>query len=163
MSYRTVLVLRHTIPEKYQVRWTLLNYLSNVCSACHKMRLHRKFIHCRILAMGMAEGCCQKIYQKIHIDQVMDGIANHCMDLERLEVGWDMETLRFSDRSSKSIDLVRVHCPRLQCLALNDGKYFELVKSNFVRADRMTVVRTTTNCRVTNIYLISFYNDLMFN
>ncbi|KAG1708486.1 putative F-box/LRR-repeat protein C02F5.7 [Nymphon striatum] len=117
----------------------------------------------KILVMGMPEGCCQKIHQKIHIDQLMDGIANNCLHLERLEIGWDMETLRFSDRSSKSIDLCRVKCLKLRCLALNDGKYFELVKSNFVRADRTTVVRTTTNCRVTNLYLLLFYKDLLFN
>ena len=45
----------------------------------------------------------------------------------------------------------------------SDGKYYETVKANFERADRRTVVRTVTNCRVTNCYLLSYYRDLLFN
>ena len=45
----------------------------------------------------------------------------------------------------------------------SDGKYYEVVKSNFERADRFTVVRTSTTCKVTNAYLLSHYNDLLFN
>ena len=45
----------------------------------------------------------------------------------------------------------------------SDGKYYEVVKSNFERADRSTVVRTSTTCKVTNAYLLSHYNDLLFN
>ncbi|XP_076317313.1 uncharacterized protein LOC143229204 isoform X4 [Tachypleus tridentatus] len=117
----------------------------------------------KILVMGMPEGCCQKIHQKIHIDSLIDSIANNCIPLERLEIRWDPDTLRFSDRSSKAIDSIRVKCLRLRCLVLSDGKYFELVKSNFERADRHTVVRTTTNCQVTLVYLLLFYKDLLFN
>ncbi|XP_076308269.1 uncharacterized protein LOC143223757 [Tachypleus tridentatus] len=117
----------------------------------------------KILVMGMPEGCCQKIHQKIHVDSLMDGIANNCDQLERAEIRWDQDTLRFSDRSSKAIDSIRVKCLRLKSLVLSDGKYFELVKSNFERADRHTVVRTTTNCQVTLVYLLMFYKDLLFN
>lgn len=117
----------------------------------------------RILVAGMATGCCKKIHQKIHIDSMLDAIANNCPEIERLEIGWDSETLRFSDRSSKAIDTVRVKCLRLRCLVLCDGKYFELVKSNFDRADRHTLVRSTTNCRVSLVYLLSCYKDLVFN
>lgn len=113
--------------------------------------------------MGMPEDCCPKISQKIHVDSLMESIANNCPGLERLEIRWDADTLRFSDRSSKAIDLVRVKCLRLKCMTLADGKYFELVKSNFSRADRATVVRTTTNCRVTLCYLLLYYKDLLFN
>lgn len=45
----------------------------------------------------------------------------------------------------------------------SDGRYYEVVKANFERADRMTVVRTLTNCRVSNYYLLSNYKDLIFN
>lgn len=114
--------------------------------------------------MGQPEDCCPKISQKIHVDSLMESIANNTSaSLERLEIRWDADTLRFSDRSSKAIDLVRVKCLRLKCMTLADGKYFELVKSNFTRADRATVVRTTTNCRVTFCYLLSYYKDLLFN
>jgi hypothetical protein len=55
--------------------------------------------------MGMPEGCCQKIHQKIHIDSLIDSIANNCPQIERIEARWDSETLRFSDRSSKAVGL----------------------------------------------------------
>lgn len=48
-------------------------------------------------------------------------------------------------------------------MVLNDGRYYELVKANFERADRMTVVRNTTCCRVSAYYLLQNYNDLVFN
>lgn len=119
--------------------------------------------HARILMMGMPEGCCPKVHSKIHADGLVDCIATNCSKLERLEMRWDPETLRFSDKSQKAIDALRVHCLNLKSLVLSDGKYFELVKANFERADRMTVVRTTTNCRVTIWYLLSFYKDLCVN
>lgn len=133
----------------------------------------------------MPEGCCQKIHQKIHIDSLIDSIANNCANIERLEIRWDPETLRFSDRSNKAVDSIRLKCLRLRCWCLSDGKYFEMVissynnlltivktikfflviqvKSNFERADRAKVVRSTTNCRVTLVYLLSHYRDLIFN
>lgn len=116
----------------------------------------------KILVIGMPIGCCQKIQQKIHIDALIDAIANKCQDIQRLEVTWDAETLRFSDRSSKAVDLIRLKCLNLNCWVLSDGKYFELVKSNFERADRRTVVRSSINCRVTLVYLLTQYKDLIF-
>ncbi|RWS30711.1 F-box/LRR-repeat protein 20-like protein [Leptotrombidium deliense] len=121
------------------------------------------FKHMKILIMGMPEGCCQKVQSKVHIDSLMDGIANNCPYMERIEARWDSETLRFSDRSSKAVDAIRIKCPRLRSLTLSDGKYFEMVKSNFERADRLTVVRSITNYMVTLVYLLHFYKDLIFN
>lgn len=116
----------------------------------------------KILVMGMSVGCCQKIHQKIHIDSLIDAIANRCQHIQRLEVSWDSETLRFSDRSSKAVDLIRLKCLELGCWVLSDGKYFEMVKSNFERADRRTVVRSSINCRVTLVYLLMHYRNLVF-
>lgn len=113
--------------------------------------------------MGIAEDCCPKVIAKIHIDQFIDYIAQSCPNLERVEIRWDQETLRFSDKSSKFIDILRVKCLRLRSLVLSDGQYFELVKSNFERADRMTVVRTTTNCKTTLVSQLSCYRQLLFN
>lgn len=48
----------------------------------------------------------------------MDGIANSCPNLERLELRWDPENLRFSDKSQKAIDILRVKCLKLKCLVL---------------------------------------------
>lgn len=45
----------------------------------------------------------------------------------------------------------------------SDGRYYETVKANFERADRITVVRTTTCCRVSPYHLLRNYNDLIFN
>ena len=111
----------------------------------------------------MPEGCCQKVQSKVHIDSLIDAIASHCPAMERMEARWDPETLRFSDRSSKAVDAIRIKCPRLRCLVLSDGTYFEMVKSNFERADRISVVRSTVNCSVTMVYLLHFYKDLIFN
>lgn len=116
----------------------------------------------KMLVMGMPVGCCLKIQQKIHIDGLIDAIANRCNQIERLEVSWDCETLRFSDRSSKAVDLIRLKCTKLKCLVLSDGKYFEMVKSNFERADRRTVVRSSINSRVNLVYLLNHYNNLIF-
>lgn len=76
---------------------------------------------------------------------------------------WDPENLRFSDKSQKAIDLLRVKCLKLRCMVLSDGRYYELVKANFERADRTTVVRNTTCCRVSAYHLLQNYNDLVFN
>ncbi|CAH2059606.1 unnamed protein product, partial [Iphiclides podalirius] len=113
----------------------------------------------KILIMGTQE----RLGINIHVDQLMDGIANSCPNLERLELRWDPENLRFSDKSQKAIDILRVKCLKLKCLVLSDGRYYEIVKANFERADRTTVVRTSTNCRVSNYYMLSNYKDLIFN
>ena len=57
----------------------------------------------------------------------------------------------------------RLRCPYLKSLTLSDGEYYELVKSNFERADRMKVVRTTTNYTTSIVSLLTNYNDLLFN
>lgn len=62
------------------------------------------FLVIRVLVMGMPTGCCKKITAKIHVDGIFDNLANNCPDLRRLEIGWDSETLRFSDKSSKVSD-----------------------------------------------------------
>lgn len=113
----------------------------------------------KILIMGTQE----RLGVNIHVDQLMDGIANNCPNLERLELRWDPENLRFSDKSQKAIDILRVKCLKLKCLVLSDGRYYEIVKANFERADRTTVVRTSTNCRVSNYYVLSNYKELIFN
>ena len=68
----------------------------------------------RILIMGTTE----RIGVNIHVDQLMDGIANCCPKLERIELRWDPENLRFSDKSQKTIDVLRVKCLKLRCLIL---------------------------------------------
>ncbi|OXA45785.1 F-box/LRR-repeat protein 7 [Folsomia candida] len=113
----------------------------------------------KILVMGTMD----RLSTKIHVDQLMDTIAHNCAILERLELRWDPEALRFSDKGQKAIDIIRVRCLKLSCLVLTDGRYYEIVKANFDRADRNTVVRTTTNCRVSTSYLLNFYKELLFN
>ncbi|KRT86353.1 F-box domain-containing protein, partial [Oryctes borbonicus] len=96
----------------------------------------------KILVMGTQE----RLGVNILVDQLMDSIANHCPSVERIELKWDPENLRFSDKSQKAIDTLRVKCLKMKCLVLSDGRYYEIVKANFERADRLTVVRTITNC-----------------
>ncbi|XP_011177631.1 F-box/LRR-repeat protein 7 isoform X2 [Zeugodacus cucurbitae] len=113
----------------------------------------------KIIVMGTAE----KLGVNIHVDQLMDTIASSCGNLERLELRWDPDNLRFSDKSQKAIDVLRVKCLKLRCMVLSDGRYYETVKANFERADRVTVVRTTTCCRVSPYHLLRNYNELIFN
>ncbi|EYC41194.1 hypothetical protein Y032_0578g232 [Ancylostoma ceylanicum] len=117
----------------------------------------------RVIVMGIAEDCCAKVAAKIHIDQFIDCIAQNCPRLTRLEIRWDDDTLRFSDKSSKFIDVLRMKCLMLHSIVLSDGQYYELVRSNFERADRMSVVRTTEMCRTGLLHCSRFYNQLLFN
>ena len=55
---------------------------------------------------------------EVLVDQLVDCIAHNCSELERLELRWDAETLRYSDKSQKAIDMLRVRCLRLHCLVL---------------------------------------------
>ncbi|XP_045608130.1 F-box/LRR-repeat protein 2 isoform X2 [Procambarus clarkii] len=117
----------------------------------------------RILRMGLSENLAYRMMGKIHVDGLLDNIATYGQNMERLEISWDPDSLRFSDKSQKAIDTMRVRCLRLKCLVLADGKYYEIVKANFERADRTTVVRTSTNCCVSIVYLLTHYKDLIFN
>ncbi|VDM46372.1 unnamed protein product [Toxocara canis] len=103
------------------------------------MNMIPKLRNIRVLVMGIAEDCCPKVIAKIHIDQFIDCIAQNCPQLSRLEIRWDDETLRFSDKSSKFIDVLRMKCLKLHSMVLSDGQYYELIRSNFERADRMSV------------------------
>ncbi|KHJ98580.1 hypothetical protein OESDEN_01435 [Oesophagostomum dentatum] len=53
----------------------------------------------RVIVMGIAEDCCAKVAAKIHVDQFIECIAQNCPRLTRLEIRWDDDTLRFSDKS----------------------------------------------------------------
>lgn len=63
-------------------------------------------------------GTNERLGVNILVDQLMDGIASNCPGLERIELRWDPENLRFSDKSQKAIDTLRVKCLKLKCLAL---------------------------------------------
>lgn len=63
-------------------------------------------------------GTQERLGVNILVDQLMDGIASNCLRLERLELRWDPENLRFSDKSQKAIDTLRVKCLKLKCLCL---------------------------------------------
>jgi len=117
----------------------------------------------RILVCGTANGWFLKMSTKVHVDQIMICLSQKCPRLERLEMQWDPDTLRYSENSSKFIDMLRMRCPSLRSLTLSDGEYHEMVKSNFERADRKTCVRTTTNYTTSIVSLLSSYKDLMFN
>ncbi|GAU92075.1 hypothetical protein RvY_04208-2 [Ramazzottius varieornatus] len=118
----------------------------------------------KILIMGTGKiVTITRVSSKIHVDQIIDCVAVNCPQIERLEIRWDPETLRFSDKSSKFIDTLRVKASKLRSLTLSDGEYFELVKSNFERAHRRAIVRTTVNCSTTILPLLPYFKDLRFN
>jgi len=118
-----------------------------------------KLFNAKILVMGTSEN----ITTKIHVDHMIDGLAKYCSKLERLEFRWDNETLRFSDKNQKAIDLLRTKCLNLKALVLCDGKLYEIMKGNFERADRRSVIRTSVNSRVTIHYLLQDFDQLLFN
>lgn len=57
----------------------------------------------------------------------------------------------------------RIRCADLQSVTLADGGYYEMVKSNFDRADRQRVVRATTSYSTSTVSLLRQYNELLFN
>lgn len=117
----------------------------------------------RICVLGTANGWFLRMQSRVHVDQIVEAFAQYCGRLQRLEIQWDPDTIRFSDKSNKFIDHIRLRCPFLKSLTLSDGEYYELVKSNFERADRRKVVRTTTNYTTSIVSLLNNYNDLLFN
>jgi hypothetical protein len=64
----------------------------------------------RTVCMGVAEDCCAKVTAKIHVDQFVDCMANNCQKVRRMEIRWDDGTLRFAEKSSKFIDVLRMKC-----------------------------------------------------
>jgi len=114
-----------------------------------------KLVNARILVMGTAEA----ITTKIHVDHMIDSLAKFCPKLERLEFRWDNDTLRFSDKNQKAIDLLRTKCLSLKSMVLCDGKLYEIMRGNFERADRRSVIRTTVNSKVTIHYLLANYEE----
>ncbi|KAL5021961.1 hypothetical protein ScPMuIL_001116 [Solemya velum] len=117
----------------------------------------------RICILGTANGWFLKIQSKIHVDQIVEAFAQNSPKLERLEIQWDPDTIRFSDKSNKFVDHIRLRCPLLRSFTLSDGEYYEMAKSNFERADRLKVVRTTTNYNTTCTSLLPCFKDLLFN
>lgn len=82
-------------------------------------------------------GTAEKLGVNIHVDQLMDTIASNCGNLERLELRWDPDNLRFSDKSQKAIDILRVKCLKLRCMVLRwvrHSFYFSISTSilNFI-------------------------------
>ena len=68
-----------------------------------------------------------------------------------------------TNRSCIILSHFRIRCPQIRSFTLSDGEYYEMVKSNFERSDRMTVVRTTTNYTTNLVGLLTHYKDLLFN
>lgn len=87
--------------------------LINLPKAVNCLWLNLIFIF-RILIMGTQE----RLGVNILVDQLMDTIARNCVNVERLELRWDPDNLRFSDKSQKAIDTLRVKCLKLKCLCL---------------------------------------------
>lgn len=113
--------------------------------------------------MGVQDDCCPKVLSKVTIDPIMDTIATNCSKVKEIEARWESDTLRFSDKSSKFIDILRAKCKRLDTLILRDGRYFEMVKANYLRADRATVARQLSCNKLSLVPFLQKYHDLMFN
>lgn len=61
----------------------------------------------RICVLGSPDGWFFKYNTRVHVDQVLHAFALNCPNLTALEIQWDPETLRFSDKSRKFIDRLR--------------------------------------------------------
>ena len=57
--------------------------------------------------MGTPYGWFKRISTRIHIDQIIESFAVNCSFLERLEIQWDPETIRFNENSRKFVDHIR--------------------------------------------------------
>ena len=55
--------------------------------------------------------------------------------------------MRFSDKNQKAVDLLRTRCLKLKCLVLSDGRLYEIMRGNFERADRRSVIREVSQWR----------------
>lgn len=52
---------------------------------------------------------------------------------------------------------------QLKSLVLSDGEYYEMVRGNFERAERFSVVRTTQMCITSLVERLCHFKDLLFN
>ena len=68
--------------------------------------------------MGMLLDCAGRMQCKISVDQLTDVLAKYGCQLERLEMSWGPDIVRFSDKSQKAIDFLRTRCLNLKCLVL---------------------------------------------
>ncbi|XP_067950564.1 F-box/LRR-repeat protein 2-like [Watersipora subatra] len=117
----------------------------------------------RIVSLGQCHGWFYGNLARVHIDQIINAIATYNRKLVRLEIQWDPDTIRYSDKSSKFIDLLRMRCSNLRTVALADGGYYEMFRSNFDRAERPQVVRPTNQYKTSIISQLNDYNQLLFN
>ncbi|CAF0803134.1 unnamed protein product [Didymodactylos carnosus] len=174
LSNARALDLSNTVNLNFEVVFTLLKHharhLQGICYAGNPKVTEQFWTntikhmkHIKIIVMGTSNGWFKKISTRIHVDQILEACATECQKLERLEIQWDEETLRWNENSSKFIDHVRIRCTKLQSLVLSDGEYYEVVKSNFERADRSRVVRTTTTYQTSIVSLLRYFNELRFN
>ena len=62
--------------------------------------------------------CASRMTSKIQIDQLTDCISKCIPLIERLEMSWDGDIIRYSDKSQKAIDTLRVRCLKLKSLVL---------------------------------------------
>ena len=70
------------------------------------------------MKFGMFMDCASRMTSKIQIDQLTDAISRFNPTIERVELSWDSETIRYSDKSQKAIDTLRVRCLKLKSLVL---------------------------------------------
>ncbi|RTG90100.1 uncharacterized protein DC041_0010356 [Schistosoma bovis] len=142
---------------------TVIPYLGAIKYGFHSLLLRNIYLFGWVCVLGASHGWFYKYNTRVHIDKILESFAGYCPNLEALEIQWDPDTIRFSDKSRKFIDRIRIKCPRLKSLTLSDGKYYEMVKGNFERAECPRVVRTTTTYITSIISLLKRYKDLRFN
>ena len=100
---------RHDIAERLLklVLNTINQLLQKIFILCLYQQSYVNVFIFRICVLGTANGWFLKIQSRVHIDQIIEALAQNCPKMMRCEIQWDPDTIRFSDKSSKFIDHIR--------------------------------------------------------
>ena len=109
------IIFHKTIPDKQfyyvtiETSCTLYpdEFLYDTCTTPVLSTSYRSITIYRVCVLGTANGWFLKLTTKVHIDQIIEGFAQNCPYLLRLEIQWDPDTIRFSDKSNKFVDHIR--------------------------------------------------------
>ncbi|VDM78206.1 unnamed protein product [Strongylus vulgaris] len=93
----------------------------------------------RVIVMGIAEDCCAKVAAKIHVDQFIDCIAQNCPLLTRLEIRWDDDTLRFSDKSRVIVMGIAEDCCAKVAAKIHVDQFIDCIAQNCPLLTRLEI------------------------
>lgn len=110
---------REIVENTFKSWWPLWHYSTFLLLLVQCMNMFSFDHFCRTCVLGTANGWFLKIQSKIHVDQIVEAFAQNSPKLERLEIQWDPDTIRFSDKSNKFVDHIRLVLVIWSLLILN--------------------------------------------